>query len=100
MKVAKLSQVKDELSRYVDYVRRGGRVRVLVRGLPAADLVPVSAASPGGSESWDAELAELERQGIVRRGSGPVPREIFKRGPRLRGASLSQTIAEDRRSRP
>ena len=99
MKVAKLSDVKDELSRYVDYVRKGGRVRVLVRGQPAADLVPVSAAGAGGSASWDADLAELERQGIVRRGSGRVPREIFKRGPRLRGASMSRTIAEDRRTR-
>ena len=99
MKVANLSDVKDDLSRYVDYVRKGGRVRVLVRGLPAADLVPVSAASAGGSADWNADLAELERQGMIRRGHGRVPREILKRGPRLRGASMMETIAEDRRSR-
>jgi prevent-host-death family protein len=97
MKVAKLSDVKDELSRYVDYVRRGGRVRVLVRGLPAADLVPVSGASAGEPEA-DAALAELERQGMVRRGSGRVPPEILKRGPRLRGVSMASTVAAERRS--
>jgi prevent-host-death family protein len=99
MKVAKLSDVKDELSRYVDYVRKGGRVRVLVRGLPAADLVPVSQAGPGDPDAADAALAELERQGMVRRGSGRVPPELLKRGPKLRGASMMATVAEDRRSR-
>jgi len=98
MKVAKLSDVKDELSRYVDYVRRGGRVRVLVRGQPAADLVPVSGAGASGADAADAALAELERQGMVRRGSGRVPREILKRGPRLRGVSMAATVAAERRS--
>ena len=41
MKVANLADVKNDLSRFVAQVRRGGRVRILVRGVPAADLVPV-----------------------------------------------------------
>lgn len=98
MKVAKLSKMKDELSRYVDYVRHGGRVRVLVRGLPAADLVPISGTGGGESDGPDAALAELERQGVVRRGSGRVPHALLKPGPRLRGVSMAATLAAERRS--
>jgi antitoxin (DNA-binding transcriptional repressor) of toxin-antitoxin stability system len=97
MKVAKLSEVKDDLSRYVGYVRRGGRVRVLVRGVPAADIVPVAPMGGKARES-DAALAELERQGVVRRGSGRLSREMLRPGPRLRGASIAATVAAERRS--
>jgi antitoxin (DNA-binding transcriptional repressor) of toxin-antitoxin stability system len=98
MKVARLSKVKDELSRYVDYVRHGGRVRVLVRGVPAADLVPVFTRPADQRGSPDAALAELERQGVVRRGTGEVPSEILKPGPRLRGLPMAATVAEERRA--
>jgi len=98
MKVASLSKVKDELSRYVDYVRHGGRVRVLVRGTPAADLVPVSATPADRGGSPDAALAELERRGVVRRGSGRIPPAILEPGPRLRGAPMAATVAEERRA--
>ena len=98
MKVAKLSEMKDALSRYVDYVRHGGRVRVLVRGLPVADLVPISHAGGGAVGDEDAALAELERQGVVRRGRGRLSRELLKPGPRLRGVALSATVAAERRS--
>jgi prevent-host-death family protein len=98
MKVAGLSKVKDELSRYVDYVRHGGRVRVLVRGVPAAELVPVSDRPADRRGSADAALAELERRGIVRRGSGLIPPEILEPGPRLRGRPMAATVAEERRA--
>jgi|SRR5450432_3421743 antitoxin (DNA-binding transcriptional repressor) of toxin-antitoxin stability system len=93
MKIANLARAKDDLSRYVEYVRRGGKVRILVRGVPAADLVPVRQPSPTDD---DAELAELERLGILRRGSGGVSRELLKPGPRLRGKPSSVTIREER----
>lgn len=94
MKVAKLSDAKDDLSRYVDYVRRGGRVRILVHGIPAADLVPVPLDNETRGD--DPVAAELERRGILRRGSGGLPAELLRPGPRLRGASLSATVRAER----
>jgi prevent-host-death family protein len=88
VKVANLTEVKDELSRYVEYVRRGERVRILIRGTPVADLVPVGeqaeeAEEPG--EGWtNEELSDLERKGVVRRGSGTVPAELSKPGPAVK----------------
>jgi prevent-host-death family protein len=93
MKVAPLTRVKNELSRYVEHVRRGGRVRILVHGVPAADLVPVADSTSG---ALDPGLAELERRGVVRRGEGGIPPEILRPGPRIRGAGLSRTVIEER----
>jgi prevent-host-death family protein len=94
MKIANLSRVKDDLSQYVDYVRRGGRVRVLVRGVPAADLVPVEARAT--LDAADEDLADLERHGVLRRGAGGVPSELMRAGPKLRGEPLSATVAAER----
>lgn len=94
MKVAKLSDVKDQLSRYVEEVRRGGRVRIVVHGKPAADLVPIS----GGTAAGDADLDELVRLGWVRRGTGVIPNEIFRPGPRVKGVGLSETVMAERKN--
>jgi antitoxin (DNA-binding transcriptional repressor) of toxin-antitoxin stability system len=95
MKVANLAKVKDDLSRYVDYARRGGRVRILVRGVPAAEIVPIAAATAGDD---DAELLELERLGIIRRGTGKISRELLRPGPKVRGKPLSETVIDERKS--
>jgi prevent-host-death family protein len=97
MKVANLARAKNELSRYVEYVRRGGRVRILVRGVPVAELVPVAASKEDDEET---ELRELERQGIIRRGAGGVAPEILRPGPRLKRGSKSMVdiVLDERKS--
>jgi prevent-host-death family protein len=94
MKLATLSKAKNDLSRYVAYVRRGGRVRILVSGTPAADLVPI----PANDDATDDELTALERDGIVRRGAGGVPHMLLRPGPKLRGEPSSVTIASERKA--
>lgn len=99
MKTANLSDVKNDLSRYVDHVRRGGRVRILVRGLPAADIVPVEEGTEkGGDGATDAELRDLERRGVIRRGTPRFPRELDKPGPRVRGGAAVRAVIEERRA--
>jgi prevent-host-death family protein len=72
MKRAKISELRDRLSQYLDHVRAGGRVLILDRNRPIAEIVPIRGA--GGSSGTDAErLAALEREGIIRRGSGKPP---------------------------
>ena len=95
MKIANLARAKDDLSRYVAYVRRGGRVRILVSGVPAADLVPITPAMAHDA-ALEEDLAGLERQGILRRGTGGIPRELLRPGPKLRGKPSSVTIRAER----
>ena len=72
MKQARVSDLKNQLSRYLDYVRQGGTVLVFDRTTPVAELRPVS-------EKATAErLVVLERKGIIRRGSGRFPKSFFK----------------------
>jgi prevent-host-death family protein len=88
MRVAKLSDVKNDLSWYVAQVRRGGSVRILVRGVPVADLVPIVSGAEQGAD--DAELAELEKLGLARRGSAldaRTERELEQPGPRVKQGS-------------
>jgi len=89
MKSAKISELKNNLSRLLAYVRRGGTVRVFDRDRPVADLVPCRPpASAGDAESM---LVILERDGVVRRGSKPLPADFLRR--RLPTAKVSVLAA-------
>jgi prevent-host-death family protein len=101
MKVANLAEVKNELSRFVALVRRGTRVRILVHGVPAADLVPIDTLGEA-KDGDELELNELERQGIVRRGVSRLTpreqRELDRPGPRVRDGRAVQALVAERRS--
>lgn len=78
MRSVKIGEAKNQLSRHLAYVRRGGRVRIYDRDVPVADLVPVPADEANAGE-W---LIDLERRGVVRRGDGKaLPRELLEPGP-------------------
>lgn len=94
MKIASLSKVKNSLSRYVALARRGERVRILVRGVPAADLVP---ADTDGDEHG--QLAELERKGLIRRGKGGIAPELDRPGPRVKGDAVASFLRARRDDR-
>ena len=65
MKEAKISQVKNHLSRYLQLVRQGEVVRILDRNVPVAQIVPIR--SPGPERTVGAEaLLEMERKGLIR----------------------------------
>lgn len=100
MKIANLVDVKNDLSRFVAEVRRGGRVRILVRGVPAADLVPVEKPE-SANERDDFELTELETLGLVRRSvaslSSRDTRELERPGPRVRGGRAVESLLAERK---
>ncbi len=72
MKKASVSDLKNQISRYLDYVKQGETVLVLDRTVPVAELKPVT-----GKSSSD-KLVALERKGIIRLGSGNIPKQFFK----------------------
>ena len=94
MKYARIGQLRDGLSRYIDLVREGGEVLVLDRDRPVARIVPAGSTrpAPGG----DAErLLDLERRGILRRGRGRCP-AVLRRGQpvKVRGSVLADLRSE------
>lgn len=94
MKKAKIAELKNQLSRYLEHVRSGGSVLVLDRDRPVARIVPLheSDPTPGSREE---RLIRLERRGLIRRGSGGLPGWLGRRRPpRLRGSVLKDLLSE------
>jgi len=92
MKRVKIADAKANLSRHLEYVRRGGRIRILDRDSPVADLVPVEKLS---DYEW---LADLDRRGVARRGrAGALPRELLQAGPADPQAKVLGALLDERR---
>ena len=99
MKIASLTEVKNELSRFVEEVRRGGRVRILVRGVPVADLVPLEPAALAGGHGFSAEeVAELEARGVIRQGRPGRCIELERPGPRVGKDAGTRALLDERRT--
>lgn len=95
MKQAKIANLKDNLSRYLDHVRRGGSVLVLDRDRPVARLVPLPHEGARGASE---RLARLERQGLIRRGTASRSAALTARKPvRLPGGVLRGLLEERER---
>ena len=59
---ASISEAKNQLSALIDRVRNGETVLIEDRGVPVAQLQPVSA----GAEADEARVARLVRAGVLR----------------------------------
>ena len=95
MRQAKIANLKNNLSRYLDHVRRGGSVTVLDRDRPVARLVPLPHE---GARGVSDRLARLERQGLIRRGTGGRVTGLRTRKPaRLPGGVLRGLLEERER---
>lgn len=92
-----MSELKNNLSRYLSYVRRGGVVRVFDRDRPVAELVPIGPSATAGSGELDGILDDLERKGIVRRGSGTLPTGFLTRRLPRADRSVLDALLEERR---
>ena len=98
MKEAKISEVKNQLSRYLQLVRKGEVIRILDRDVPVAQIVPISRGvgrQPAGTEV----LADMERKGLIRRGSGKLDREILATNPPGAPCGVLEALLEDRNAR-
>ena len=87
--------MKNNLSQYLAYVRRGGAVRVFDRDVPIADLVPLS-PRPERASAADAIVDDLERKGVVTRGTGKLPYDFIKRQLPKPHASVLAALLEER----
>lgn len=90
MKKASVSELKNQISRYLDYVKHGETVLVLDRTVPVAELKPVTAKSSSG------KLLALERKGIIRLGSGEISERFFKEKLSGKRAKILGALLEER----
>ncbi len=98
MKEAKVSEVKNQLSRFLALVRRGEVVRILDRDVPVAQIVPITEplnGQPAGQEA----LRIMERKGLIRRGSGKIPRLLLEKDPSGPATGALDALLDERRRR-
>lgn len=97
MKRANISQLRNKLSEFLDHVRAGGRVVILDRERPIAEIVPLSTEYGGASADRDL-LAALVREGSVRDPGRSLPAEFLRDKPPGKGAGVLKALLEERES--
>lgn len=81
MKRAKISELRNHLSRYLDQVRRGEVIEVVDRNIPIARVVPPVPESRKVSQEDQALIKRLVRSGHVKAGTLKGVPEILKNLP-------------------
>jgi prevent-host-death family protein len=84
-----VAQLKARLSEYLALVKAGEEVVITSRGRRVAKLVPVHDA--------EEHLRELERQGLVRIGTGKLPPGFLEEPRPESSASVLEALLEERR---
>lgn len=72
MKTASVSKLKASLSEYLRQVKAGEEVLVTERGRPIARIAPAES-----SNALPEHLAEMEKQGLIKVGSGKLPKRFW-----------------------
>jgi prevent-host-death family protein len=92
MTTVSISELKANLSRYLQEVRRGGEVQVTDRGVPVARLIALPPPEPGR----DSKCRErLIRGGVLRPGHGDSA-AILEQPPLELPVSIAEALAEER----
>ena len=73
MKTTTISKLKASLSKYLRSVKAGEEVLVTERGRPIAKLTPAER-----SEVFPGELIEMEKHGLIKLGSGKLPKGFWE----------------------
>lgn len=93
MKSLSISELKATLSEQLRAVRQGEGILVTDRGIPVARLLPIEPQD----DPLAARLAQLERSGVLQRGSGALSEAFFQRSrPADPGASLRAALQDER----
>ena len=95
MKIATISQTKNNFSAMIDKVRHGETILIVDRNRPVARLEPV--VTSGGKEP-EGRLDRLERAGVLRRGSGFPIRDILQKSPpkAVKGGDVLKALLDER----
>lgn len=97
MESAGVADLKARLSEYLARVKAGEEVLVTDRGKPIARLVPVGVETIADDEAETARLRAMEREGLMRLGSGSLPEGFFeKERPEDPEGLVVEAILEER----
>jgi len=95
VKRSSISKAKNSLSALIDLVRHGETVILEDRGIPVAQLGPLTGRAPAADRD---RLTRLARQGVIRpMAAAPPSRRLLKAPPRpQRRVALSELVRHER----
>jgi prevent-host-death family protein len=91
-----VSDLKNRLSHYLRFVRKGESILVYDREQPIARIEPVGDSIAAEPEAW---ISELERRGVVRPPETKLPRNWLRSRVNVRADVLGALIEERRTGR-
>ena len=91
MKKAGIAELKNRLSYYLGFVRRGQSVLVLDRDRVIARIEPARASDAGDGDDWTAELQE---SGILRPPAAPLGKDWLKNRPAVNADVIAAVLSE------
>ena len=96
-KVAKVSELKASLSKYLARVKAGEEVVVTERGKAIAKLVPMPREEEGGEGGGMERVKELVRRGVLSLPEGELPKDFCERPlPEDPGDGVLKALLEER----
>jgi prevent-host-death family protein len=94
MTSAAVSEIKARFSEFLGRVKAGDEVVITDRGRPVARLCPLARPTAAADD-----LSRLEKLGLVRLGSGKLPRGFWARArPEDPGGTVLGALLEERES--
>jgi antitoxin (DNA-binding transcriptional repressor) of toxin-antitoxin stability system len=98
MRKAGIAELKNNLSRYINYVKGGETVLVLDRKVPVARITPIAQPAAAGHKMTDEERLEYLESIGARRGKGDIREWLKHHKPiKVRGSVL-QALLDERES--
>jgi antitoxin (DNA-binding transcriptional repressor) of toxin-antitoxin stability system len=91
MRTARIAELKNRLSYYLRFVRRGESVLVYDRDRAIARIDPVRALGAADGSAW---TAQLERDGVLRAPVARLPAGWLQRRPRTHGDVVAALLQE------
>jgi prevent-host-death family protein len=98
MRSASVTDVKNNLSKYLELVKNGEPVVITERGVAIARIESVRARQDKTAD--EARVTRLERAGVIKRGGGPIPKWLIEKDPvkLKKGVSVVQALLDERYS--
>jgi prevent-host-death family protein len=98
MKRANVGTLRNNLSRYLEIVRRGETVEILDRKTPIARLTPIDPTTKPARGSLSPWMEKLVREGRVRPPSRRLPARFLDDIPGDRRARVVDALLDERRT--
>ncbi len=91
MKKAGIAELKNRLSYYLNFVRRGQSILIYDRDRAIARIDPVTPSDTVDEDDW---TRELQQTGILRPPTRPLARDWLRRRPNVTADVVAAVLAE------